>query len=69
MTTVAKKIAKKYKFLEPDLKAYIAESIYEVLNDPDRGLELTDETKRRLRAAKNKKQKTVSLSELKKKYY
>ena len=49
--------------------AFIVESIYEVLNDPDRGLDLTEETKRRLRAAKNKKLKTVPLSEVKRKYY
>ena len=60
---------KKYKNIEPELKAFIVESIYEVLNDPDRSLDLTEKTKRRLRAAMKGKQKTVSLAEVKKKYY
>lgn len=60
---------KKYKYIEPELKAFIVESIYEMLNDPDRGLDLTEETKRRLRAAKNKKQKYVSHAEVKKRFY
>ena len=65
MTTATKK----YKNIEPELKAFIVESIYEVLNDPDRSLDLTEKTKRRLRAAMKGKQKTVSLAEVKKKYY
>ena len=54
---------------DSDLKAFIATSIKEVLDDPDFGLELTEATKRRLRSAKNKKQKWVSHAELKKRLY
>lgn len=49
----------------PELKAYIAEAIQDALADPDFGLELTEETKRRLRAARRGKQKYVSHAELK----
>lgn len=55
--------------LNSDLKAFITTSIKEVLDDPDFGLELTATTMRRLRAAKNKKQKLISHAELKKRLY
>jgi len=49
------------------LKAYIAESISEVLTDPDFGLELTDEMKRRLRASQKSSRRTyISLATLRK---
>jgi hypothetical protein len=54
--------------LTPELKAYIAEAIQDALADPDRGLELTEETKRRLRVAQRGKQKTVSLEKIREKY-
>lgn len=41
----------------------------EVIDDPDFGLELTEKAKKRLRKAKSSKQKSVSFSEIKKKYY
>ena len=50
----------------PELKAFIAHSIREILDDPDFGLELTETTKRRLHASKNKKQKWISHAEVKK---
>ena len=55
--------------INPDLKAFIATSIKEVLDDPDFGLELSEATKRRLRATKTKKQKWISHTNLKKKLY
>ena len=55
--------------LNPDLKAFITTSIKEVLDDPDFGLELSQTTKRRLRAAKSKKQKWISHANLKKRLY
>lgn len=59
----------KHKTLNPELKAFITTSIKEMLDDPDFGLELTETTKRRLRAAQAKKKKWVSHAELKKKLY
>jgi len=49
------------------LRAYIAESVREVLADPDFGLELTDEMKRRLRATqKSSRRAYVSLATIRK---
>ena len=56
----------KHRNIQLELKAFIAHSIREILDDPDFGLELSETTKRRLRAAKNKKQKWISHAELKK---
>jgi len=64
MTTVVKN-----RKLNSDLKAFITTSIKEVLDDPDFGLELTEATKRRLRAAKSKRQKWIPHAELKRKLY
>lgn len=62
-------MAIKTRALGPDLRAFIATSIKEVLDDPDLGLDLSTVTKRRLHAAKNKKQKWTSHAELKKRLY
>ncbi len=51
-----------------DIKAHIMESIYEALNDTDRGLELTDEFKKRLQASKRSKASRISFAEIKRKY-
>lgn len=59
----------KHRNIQPELKAFIAHSIREILDDPDFGLELTEATKRRLRAAKSKKQKWISHAEVKKRLY
>lgn len=49
------------------LRAYIAESVREALADPDFGLELTDEMKRRLRASQKSSRRTyVSLATIRK---
>lgn len=60
--------AKKYKHIDFELKAYIVEAIHDVLKDPDFGLELTEQAKRRLRAAKNKTQKYYSHAEVLKRF-
>lgn len=67
--TLLMSTAPKTTVLDSDLKAFITTSIKEVLDDPDFGLELTATTTRRLRAAKNKKQKLISHAELKKRLY
>ena len=58
----------KKRALPIELKAYIAESIREILEDPDFGLELTERAKRRLRAS-SKSSKRAPLSAIMKKYY
>ena len=57
------------KEFDKKLEHLIEQKFLEFFGDPDYGLGLTEETKRRLRAAQNKKQKTFSLSEVRKKYY
>lgn len=54
--------------LEPDTKAFITEAIQDIVSDPDFGLELSDEVKKRLAKAKKSPRKTVPLSEIKKEY-
>lgn len=51
-----------------EIKALIAGMIFEVLNDPDFGLELSEKAKSRLYRARLQRAKTVSLSEIKKRY-
>ena len=53
--------------LTKEIKAFIIQTVYQVLNDPDFGLELTEKAKKRLHRAF--KQKTISFSEIKKKHY
>ncbi len=57
------------KALDKKIELLIEQKFIEFFGDPDYGLELTDETKRRLRAAQNKKQKTISHAALKKLLY
>jgi len=64
MTTIT--IPKK---LNKEVKSFIVQAIYEVLNDSDFGLELNEKAKKRLRRALISKQKTISFSEVKKRYY
>lgn len=53
----------------PGIRAVIASAVRSVLDDPDFGLELSDEAKKRLALARSDKNpKTTSLSVLKKKY-
>ena len=51
-----------------NLKIMVAQTVAEVLNDPDFGLELSAKAKKQLGRASNVKQKTVSLSAVKRKY-
>ena len=53
-----------YKNIKPELKAFIAQSIVEVLDDPDRGLELKAAFKKKLLTARRSKARAVSLSEM-----
>ncbi len=62
MTTATKqKLNKEIKFL-------ITRALNEILSDSDLGLELSGKTKKRLHQASVSRQKTVSFSEIKKKY-
>ena len=51
-----------------ELKAVIAHSVREVLEDPDFGLQLTERANRRLRAVRSRRQKWTPLSIVVKKY-
>ena len=59
--TISKKITK-------EMKTFIIQAIYEIISDPDFGLELNEKAKKRIRQALASKQKTISFSEIKKKY-
>jgi hypothetical protein len=56
------------KKLSNDVKEFVIRVVGEVLNDPDFGMNLTEETKRKLRQASNFDGKTISLNEIEKKY-
>ncbi|PIS39449.1 MAG: hypothetical protein COT33_01890 [Candidatus Nealsonbacteria bacterium CG08_land_8_20_14_0_20_38_20] len=55
--------------LNKEVKIFIVQAIYEILSEPDFGLKLSEKAQKRLRQALISKQKTISLSEIKKKYY
>ena len=57
------------KRLTKEIKTFIIQTVKEVLNDPDFGLELSEKAKKRLHQALISKRKTISFSEIKKKYY
>ena len=57
------------KELTKEVKTFIIQTVNEVLNDPDFGLELSEEAKKRLHQASISKRKTISFSEIRKKYY
>ena len=57
------------KALDQDMKAFIAISVKETLEDPDFGLDLSETTKRRLREVKSKKQNMISHAEIKRRLY
>lgn len=56
------------KQLNPEIKTFIMRAIQEILTDPDFGLELSEEAKKRLQQASGISRKTIPLSEIKKKY-
>ena len=49
------------------IKALVSSAIFDVFNDPDFGLELSAKAKKRL-SLSSKNNKTISLSQIKKKY-
>ena len=57
------------KRLTKAIKTFIIQTVKEVLNDPDFGLELSEKAKKRLHQALISKRKTISFSEIRKKYY
>ena len=61
--------ATKQQHIASELKAFIAQSIREILDDPDFGLELTERAKKRLRAARKWNGRGISLADVRKKYY
>lgn len=61
-------VATKKKDIEPKLRAYIAESVREVLDDPDFGLEFSTTAKCRLKEAQTSSAKGISLETLLKRY-
>ena len=60
--TVPKKLTK-------EVKTFIIQTVKEVLNDPDFGLELSEKAKKRLHQALISKRKPISFSEIRKQYY
>ncbi len=59
------------KNIPPETKAWIIQAIQEVLEDPDFGLELTEQAKKRLRRMRNPKSlrgKSVSSTDIIRKY-
>ena len=57
-----------FKKTEGEMKALIARVIQEVLSDPDFGLELTEQAKKRLRRTTQSNRKGISLSKIKQRY-
>lgn len=62
-------MATKELHITPALRAAIAESVQEILNDPDFGLELTPAAKKRLRTAMKDNRRGKSLAQVRAKYY
>ncbi len=54
--------------IDNQIKALVSSAIFDILNDPDFGLELSAKAKKRL-ATFSKNSKTISLSQIKKKYF
>jgi hypothetical protein len=52
-----------------EIKRLVAEALYDILNDPDFGLELSARAKKRLRRASAPSRRTISFGEIKRKYY
>lgn len=64
MTTVARK----QQPTRPEFKALVAHSVREILDDPDYGLELTENVKKKLRVAGRADGKGASLAQIREKY-
>jgi len=63
ITTITK------KELTKEVKTFIVRLVNEILSDPDFGLELSEKAKKRLRQTLAPKQKTISFSKIREKYY
>lgn len=62
-------LTNKDKKLVATIRQVVFESVYEAINDPDRGLVLRPEVKKRLRAYRDSKnKKLISFAEVKRKY-
>lgn len=57
------------KKLEIDTKAFIVQAVKDIVSDLDFGLSLTKRAEKRLKQAQTRRGKTLSLSEVRKKYY
>ncbi|OGY92555.1 MAG: hypothetical protein A3H70_00655 [Candidatus Komeilibacteria bacterium RIFCSPLOWO2_02_FULL_48_11] len=51
-----------------ELRPFIIQTVSEVLEDPDFGLELSDRAKMRLQQARDSSEKGIPFSEIKRKY-
>jgi len=56
------------KKINNQVKALVSSAIFDVFNDPDFGLELSAKAKKRL-SSQTRNRKTVSLSQIKKRYF
>jgi hypothetical protein len=55
------------KRIDNQIKALVSRAVFDVFNDPDFGLDLSARAKKRLSVA-SRNRKTISLSQIKKKY-
>ncbi|OGI65937.1 hypothetical protein A2914_01440 [Candidatus Nomurabacteria bacterium RIFCSPLOWO2_01_FULL_41_21] len=56
------------KRIDNQIKALVSSAVFDVFNDPDYGLNLSAKAKKRLSTPSNKKNKTLSLNQIKRKY-
>lgn len=61
LTNLTKKFPK-------EVKTLVVQTVYEVLNDPDFGLELNNQTKKKFRQIGTSRGKNIPFSEIKKKF-
>jgi hypothetical protein len=64
MTTLSKNT----KFLNLEMKIYLAQLVQSILNDPEYFLDLKTGVKKKLKELRKKKIRTISFEEIKKKY-
>ena len=57
------------KTISGEIKTFISRAVYEAIHDPDFGYVLVEQAQKRLKQVLQKKQKKVSASEIKRKYY
>ena len=58
-----------YKKLKSELRQFIVETIHQVLDDPDFGMELSERAKKRLEQARKSRKRGIPASEIRRKYY